>query len=57
MKIIVTLEEVLDKCYDWQKFCDAYGYSVNAVTEGGGDIEVDMSLEDARLFGIIREGK
>jgi hypothetical protein len=54
MKIFLTLSEVSDRCYDWEDFCEAEGWSVWAVNEGGGDVEVALSEEQAKLYGIIR---
>lgn len=55
MKIYITLEEVLDRCNDWDKFCDKEGYSVWAVNEGGGDIDIYLSEEKAKEYGIIKK--
>ena len=51
----MTLSEILDTCNDWQKFCDKYGWSEWAVNEGGGDVEQELSLDEARALGIIRQ--
>lgn len=53
MKIILTLGEVLEKCDDWEKFCDKKKYDVYAVAEGGGDVEIVLTAEEASDFGII----
>ena len=50
----MSLDEILDTCDDWQKFCDKYGWSEWAVNEGGGDVEQELSLDEAREFGIIK---
>lgn len=52
----LTLSEILETCDDWDYFCDKKGFSVWAVNEGGGDVEVELSLEEARDFGIIEKG-
>ena len=54
MRISITLEEVLDRCNDWDSFCEKKGWSVWAVNEGGGDIEISLSEEEAKEFGIIK---
>lgn len=51
--IRMTLGEILNTCDDWDKFCEDKGYSVWAVNEGGGHIEVSMSVEEAAEYGII----
>ena len=55
MKIILTLEEILDRCNDWEKFCENEGWSVWAVNEGGGDIDVALSEDKAIEYGIIKK--
>lgn len=54
MRISLTLYEALEKCKDWDKFCEETGYSVYAVNEGGCDIEISLSEEQAKEHGIIR---
>lgn len=54
MTITLTLEKVLDRCNDWEQFCDQEGWSEYAVNEGGGDIEVSLSEEKAIKYGIIK---
>lgn len=53
MKILITLEEVLDRCNNWIDFCKDFGYSEYSVNEGGGNIEVEMTEEQAKKHGII----
>lgn len=53
MVISLTLAEILDKCNDWDFFCEEKGFSVWAVNEGGGDVEVSLTEEEAIKFGII----
>ena len=50
--ITMTLEEILSNCDDWEKFCEEMGYSMWAVNEGGGDTEVEMTVAEARRFGL-----
>ena len=54
MTINLTLEEVLDKCNDWEYFCDQEGWSVWAVNEGGGDVGICLSENDAYKYGILQ---
>jgi hypothetical protein len=50
----MTLSEILSTCNDWDKFCDEKGFSVWAVNEGGGHVEVNLTIDEAEQFGIIR---
>lgn len=54
MKICLTLEEVLDKCNDWEYFCDEEGWSVWAVNEGGGDVDISLTEEQCYKYGILK---
>ncbi len=54
MRIVLTLEEVLDRTHDWEKFCREQGWNEWAVNEGGGDIEVSLTEEDAIKYGVLR---
>jgi hypothetical protein len=54
MKISMTLSEVLNQCSDWEQFCEEQGWSEWAVNEGGGDIQVSLSREEAERYGIIK---
>jgi len=51
MIIIVTLEEVLDRCNDWEYFCKEEGWSEWAVNEGGGDVEIQ---QQCHKYGLIK---
>lgn len=51
--IIISLSEVLEKCNDWAEFCLKEGYSEWCVNEGGGDVEITLSLDKAKEYGII----
>lgn len=55
IEITLTLSDVLERCHDWETFCEEQGWSVYAVNEGGGDCEVRLSIEDARKYGLLRE--
>ena len=53
MTICVKLKEVLANCNDWLLFCKEKGWAEWVVNEGGGDIEVTLSEEDAKRYGLI----
>ena len=55
MTIILTLEEVLDKCNNWEDFCEKEGWSEYAVNEGGGDITIYLTEEKAYEYGILKK--
>jgi len=57
MVVILTLSEILDKCNDWEDFCEKEGWSVWAVNEGGGDIEVTLSEDKCHEYGIIKRDR
>lgn len=61
MEITLTLSEALHRCPqadDWEKLCKITGMGVWTVNEGGGDIEIILTLEQAQEVGIIpRETK
>lgn len=57
MRIILTLEEVLDKCNDWEQFCNDKGWNEWAVNEGGGDIQVSLTEDEANKYGILKNEK
>ena len=50
----MTLAEVLRTCTNWELFCAEKGWSVYAVKEGGGHVEVDLTLAEASYYGILR---
>jgi hypothetical protein len=49
----MTLQEVLDTCPDWLKFCKMKGFDEYAVNEGGGHVEVNLSIQEAHKLGIV----
>ena len=53
MKIHTTLKEVLENCSDWELFCKEQGWSEWAVAEGDGHIDIYLSMEDAKKYGLI----
>lgn len=52
--MILTLQEVLDTCPDWERFCDLHGYNVWAVNGGGGHVEVALTAQQAHHLGIMK---
>lgn len=55
MIISLTLSEILEKCNDWQYFCNEEGWSEWSVNEGGGNITVYLNEEQCRKYGILKE--
>lgn len=49
----MSLGEILITCKDWIEFCEKKGFEPYAVNHGGGDIEVDLTIQEARDFGIV----
>lgn len=54
MNITLTLAEVLNRCRDWDYFCEQEGWSVWAVNEGGGDVSVTLTEEKLYEYGILK---
>jgi len=52
--MIMTLQEILDTCPNWLKFCDKKGYSEWSVNEGGGDVQVHLTTQEAHELGIVK---
>ncbi len=52
----MTLQKIHRFCdtAEWEKFCKEKGYNVDSVKKRDGDIEVELSLEEARYFGITK---
>lgn len=50
----MTLQEIMDTCPDWEKFCRIHGYNEYAVNEGGGDIQVHLTIQQAHELGIVK---
>lgn len=57
MRIVLTLEEVQLRCNDWEQFCKKEGWNEWAVNEGGGDIKVYLTEQQATEYGLIRSWK
>lgn len=54
MTITLTLGEILDRCNDWDFFCEEEGWSVWAVNEGGSDVSVNLSEQQCYKYGLLR---
>ena len=52
--MILTLQEIMDTCPDWAKFCRLHGVSEWAVNEGGGHVQVSLSVHQAHHLGIVK---
>jgi len=50
----MNLQEIMDTCNDWDKFCEMKGFSVYAVNEGGGDVGVELTTQEAHKLGIVK---
>ena len=55
MIIKLTLSEILNKCNNWDYFCNEEGWGEYAVAEGGGDVEVCLSEEQCYKYGILKK--
>mgnify|MGYP003434531832 FL=1 len=51
----MTLSEIMKTCENWTAFCCKSGFSEWSVAEGGADVEVELTLEDAFDYGILRK--
>jgi hypothetical protein len=51
--ISFTLEEILHNGNDWEDFCDKYGVNEYAVNEGGGHVQKEIFVNDAKKYGLI----
>jgi len=49
----MRLDEI-SKCCDWERFCDLSGTNLYAINEGGGHIDVNLTLEEAEKYGILK---
>lgn len=52
--MLMSLQEVLDTCPDWPKFCDMKGFGEWAVNEGGGNVIVELTTLEAHELGIVK---
>lgn len=53
MRVFITLGDVLNRCEDWELFCQEQGYSEYCVAEGGSEIEIELSEEEIKKYGIL----
>jgi len=53
----LTLQEVMDICPSWDDFCELKGFSPYAVNEGGGHVEVSLTLEEACNLKMVKSWK
>jgi len=54
MEIIITLEEIKEKCNDWKQFCEEEGFSVNCVEQGLANITLHVTKQDCFKYGLIK---
>ncbi len=52
--MIMSLQEIMNTCSDWKQFCKLHGFSEWAVNEGGGHIQVILTINQAHYLGIIK---
>ena len=52
--MILTLEEILHTCRNWEEFCKLHGYNEWAVNEGGADVQVSLTEQQAHHLGIVK---
>jgi len=57
MKISLTLGEVLERCNDWEYFCEEEGWGHWAANEGGNDIVVTLTEEKCYKYGILKHNE
>ena len=53
MRITMTLSEICRECNDWDKFCNDFQYDPYVINEGGGHIEVNLTKDQAKEYGVI----
>lgn len=52
--MIMSLQEIMDTCPNWERFCELLGFSEWVVNEGGGHIQVNLTTDQAHHLGIVR---
>jgi len=57
MKVVLSLSEAMHRCNDWGKFCREFGWDEYACAEGGSDIDVTLTEEEALRHGIIHKSQ
>ena len=50
----LTLQEALDIAPDWDKLCELHGINPWAVNEGGGDVQLHLTTQQAHHLGIVK---
>lgn len=50
----LTLQEAMDTCKDWDLLCSEQGFSEWVVAEGGGHIVIDIDIQKAHKYGIVK---
>lgn len=55
MKITVTLSEALDRVWSWTDFCSELGISEWSVNEGYGHTTVELTEDQAKHYGLLKE--
>ena len=50
----MNLQEIMDTCNNWDEFCESKGFSVYAVNEGGGNVDVELTTQEAHKLGIVK---
>ena len=53
--MIMTLQEIFSTCPDWDRFCRLHGFNEYAVNEGGGDVQVSLTISQAYHLGIVQQ--
>ncbi len=54
MEIIVTLEEVQEKCENWTTFCEDEGWEPRCIEQGYGDLEITLTKQACFKYGILK---
>lgn len=53
--VTLTLSDILHKlgCPKWDEWCNIKGWSPWVCAEGGGDIQISMTIDEAKEWGIV----
>lgn len=57
MKLVLTLNEALISCNDWDGFCEELGLDVYCCANGYGDDEISIPVQTAFKYQIIKDEK
>lgn len=49
----MNLQEISDTCKNWDLFCKMKGFDYYALNEGGGNIHVELTIQEAHKLGIV----